>query len=111
MVDQEEASATYIIDENVGLPCDVLRDVMSGNDAPAALVKPHNGSYAPAGLSVDEMIALGTPRGIDSLTERTKYLQYLDSQIELINGDDSEPNAEPKSEPKAEPNAEPSPTE
>lgn len=108
-LDQEDAQSMLYIDEVTGFPCDSIHELVTTGDCPSCLKSQH-GSFPPKGLSVDELIALGTPSGIDSLVEKERYLDFLNSQIELVSNDSAEPAAEPAVEPAepAEPAAEPS---
>lgn len=109
-LDQEDAQSMLYIDEVTGFPCDSIHELVTTGECPSCLKSQH-GSYPPKGLSVDELIALGTPSGIDSLVEKERYLDYLNSQIELVSNDSAESAAEPVEpvpESAAEPAAEPS---
>lgn len=88
-LNQEDAQSMLYIDEVTGFPCDSLHELVTTGECPSCL-KPEKGSYPPKGLSVDELIALGTPSGIDSLVEKERYLDYLNSQIEIVSNDDVE---------------------
>lgn len=101
-VNQDEASSIFFKDEVTGFPIDVLRDVVNGENVTSPLLKPHLGSFPPAGLSDAEIMALGQRSGVDTLVERDDYLAYVDSNVEL-----SEPKPEPNPEPKPEPNPDP----
>ena len=82
-LDQDDAQSMLFIDEVTGFPCDSIHELVTTGNCPSTL-KPEHGSFAPKGLSVDELISLGTPSGIDSLVEKERYLDYLNSQIEFV---------------------------
>ena len=102
-INQDEADSIFFKDEVTGFPVDVLRDVVNGENVTSPLLKPHQGSFPPSGLSDAEIMALGQRSGVDTLVERDNYLAYVDSQVEL-----TENKPEPKPEPK--PDSEPEPT-
>lgn len=113
MVNQEEALSYLVYNENTGLYSDAISELCSGNEAALSspMLKKQNGSYPPKGLSVDEIISLGTPQNLDSLVEREKYLDFLNKQVEIINPEsapesDSESYSESDSEPAPEPSSE-----
>lgn len=99
-VNQDEAASIFFRDEVTGFPVDVLRDVVNGENVTSPLVKPHQGTFPPSGLSDDEIMALGERAGVDTLVEKDNYLAYVDSQVELT-----------KVVPKPEPESEPEPPE
>lgn len=105
-LNQEDAQSMLYIDEVTGFPCDSIHELVTTGECPSCL-KPEKGSYPPKGLSVDELIALGTPNGLDSLVEKERYLDYLNSQIEIVSNDDAEKTAENSAEKTSESAAEP----
>lgn len=104
-INQDEAASIFYKDEVTGFPVDVLRDVVNGENVTSPLLKPHQGSFPPSGLTDAEIMALGNRAGVDTLVEKDKYLAYVDSQVELakIEPDKTEPSPEPTSEPTSEP--------
>lgn len=107
LIDQEQAQCSLVFNENTGFWQDALTELINSGDESclsSPSLRKQNGSFAPSGLSVDELIALGTPRGLDTLVERDKYLDYLNSQIEIVEKKDPEPNPVPNPEPNPEPN-------
>lgn len=107
-LNQEDAQSMLYIDEVTGFPCDSIHELVTTGNFPSCL-KPEHGSYPPKGLSVDELIALGTPSGLDSLVEKERYLDYLNSQIDIVSNEDVEKPAEKIADKTVEPTAEPTP--
>ena len=112
-INQDEAASIFYKDEVTGFPVDVLRDVVNGENVTSPLLKPHQCSFPPSGLSDAEIMALGQRSGVDTLVERDIYLSYVDSQVELTENkpdktvnsdkpDNSEPAPESKLESKFE---------
>ena len=102
-VDLDLADSLLVYDEHTGFYSDAIHDLCQGDESAlsAANLKKMNGTYPPRGLSVDEIIQLGTPRGIDTLVERERYLKYLNDQIEIVS-DAPEPSPEPSPDPSPE---------
>lgn len=114
-VDLDLADSLLVFDEHTGFYSDAIHDLCQGDESAlsAANLKKMNGTYPPRGLSVDEIIQLGTPRGIDTLVERERYLNYLNDQIEIVSDSpdsktDSEPSQDAKTDPVPSPDSAPS---
>jgi len=110
-VDLDLADSLLVFDEHTGFYSDAIHDLCQGDESAlsSANLKKMNGTYPPRGLSVDEIIQLGTPRGIDTLVERERYLNYLNDQIEIVSNS-PEPTPEPTPESIPEPTPEPTPS-